>query len=113
MPVEVLFYPDKLLNCGVLHLPSFLGERVFRLAGLSAACSRLEASCLGYTVPRAAGSEFAELHSDVLSKGKRPLLSNRIERLPELQLNSLLGIVLCARLFPICKTRSAEEVSDL
>lgn len=44
--------------------------------------------------------------------GKRPLLSNRIDRLRELQLSSFVGIVLFARLFPVCKTRSAEEVSD-
>lgn len=36
-----------------------------------------------YNVPRAAVYEFAEFHSDLLSKGKRPMFNNRIDHLHE------------------------------
>lgn len=58
-------------------------KRVFRLAGLFGALSNLQASCMCYNVPRAAVSEFAEFHSDLLSKGKRPMFNNRIDHLHE------------------------------
>lgn len=71
MPMEVLFYVDELLNCGLFHLPSFLGRSTFLFTGL------------WYNAPGAAVSEFAEFHSDLLPKGKRPTFSKRIDNLHE------------------------------
>lgn len=84
MPMEVLFCMDELPNCGLFHLPSFFGKKqLFRLAEPRGALSCLQACCMCCNSPRAAVSEFAEFHSDLLSKEIRPVFSKRIDHLHE------------------------------
>lgn len=82
MPVEVFFYTDGTIKLWCTLFAILFGrKRVFKLVGLFGALSYLQASCMCYNVPRAAVSEFAEFHSDLLPKRKRPTFSNRIDRL--------------------------------
>lgn len=83
MPMEVLFYVDENKLWFFSFTILFGKKQLLRLAELRGALSCLPACCMCYTARRAAVSEFAEFHSDLLPKGKRPMFSKRIDHLHE------------------------------